>query len=186
MNAPLALFVGAASLLAFSSAHAALITDFGSASFSPSYTDFASSDQTSSQITLEGTQGSLIFGDLSTPFSILPSTTSLTFSGIYTGSYTEGFFVELLDADGDTLAYSGYYSDFTPGVLSTVTLTFTGETGSFDGIVTAVGFTAGPAIGSASVDLVASNLSTVPEPSALALASLTLAIALTTRRRGSR
>jgi hypothetical protein len=183
MNKPLALLLGAASLLAFSTTHAILITDFGSGSFSPYYTDFAANPQTPSQITLDGTEGNMIFGNLSAPVNILGSTEFLTISGIYTGSYNGQFVIELFDADNDSLTYNGFYANFTPGVLTTVNLVLVLESGSFNGIVTSVGFTAGFPGGSASVDLVASNLSAVPEPASSALAAASLTALLTFRRR---
>lgn len=153
-----------ASALALAPASAVLVTDFGSASFSPTFSDFTSNLQTPAQITLDGTEGNMIFGDLATPVNVLGSTESLTITGIYTGLYNGQFVVELFDADGDSRAYSGFYANFTPSVSSTVNLVFVSETGAFSGIVTGVGFTAGSSGGSDSVNLVATNLSAVPEP----------------------
>ena len=174
---------GAASLLAFSGAQAVLITDFGNTSFTPYYTDFASNPQTPSQISLDGTEGNMIFGDLATPVNILGSTEYLTISGIYTGTYNGQFVVELFDADGDSLTYNGFYANFTPSVFSTVNLVFVSQSGSFNGVVSAVGFTSGSSGGSASVDLTTSNLSAVPEPAASALTAASLTAVLAFRRR---
>lgn len=183
MKNKLLLILGIASAFSLTSAKAILITDFGSISFTPTFSDFASNIQTPNQITLDGTEGNLIFGDLSAPVNILNSTESLTITGIYTGTYTGQFVVELFDADGDSLAYNGFYSNFTPNVSTTVNLVFVDQTGSFNGSVTLVGFTAGTTGGSASVDLVVSNLSAVPEPGTAALITGALTTALVFRRR---
>ena len=163
---------------------AVLITDFGSDEYTPSSSTFTSNVQTTSQITLDGTEGNQIFGDLSIPVDITGFTASLSITGNYTGSYNGQFSIDLYDGDGDSVAYNGFYSNFTTGVSTTVALAFVDQTGTFNPAdVRIVGFTAGSSGGSSSVDLVITNLSAVPEPTIWARAGGSLLLLLTRRRR---
>ena len=149
-------------------ANAAVITSFGTGEFTLTYNDFTSSAQDSGSLHLVGNDfGSSTFGNLATPFDLGGSMDSITLSGSYSGASTARFDVILIDEDGDTRNYTGYFSYFTPGVPATVTLAFNFAEGTFDGPVRSVGIVANGIGGS--VDLAVYNIAAIPEPSTWAL-----------------
>lgn len=143
-----------------------LITDFGNTgpnSFAETFTTFSTS-QSDSSITLSGQEGDLIFGNV-TPISIAGSFESVSLTGTYSGAYSGVFTIDLFDTGDASRTYQGFFSDFTPNVLSTVTLAFAQADGTFNGTVGVVGLTAG-GTGSSSVNFVATQLVAIPEPRA--------------------
>lgn len=152
-------------------ANAAVITSFGTGEFTLTYNDFTSSTQDSGSLHLIGNDlGSSTFGNLATPFDLGGSLDSITLSGSYSGASTARFDVILIDEDGDTRNYTGYFSYFTPGVPATVTLAFNFADGTFDGPVRSVGIVANGIGGlNSSVDLTVYNIAAIPEPSTWAL-----------------
>jgi hypothetical protein len=149
-------------------ANAAVLTSFGSGDFTHTYNDFTSFTQDSTSLRLVGNDfGSSTFGNLTAPFDLGGSMDAITLSGSYSGASTARFDVILIDEDGDTRNYTGYFSFFSPGVPSTVTLAFNFAEGVFDGPVRSVGIVAN-GIGSA-VDLTVYNIAAIPEPSTWAL-----------------
>jgi hypothetical protein len=181
MKKMLLMVLGVAAIMTCTTAEAILITDFGSGSYFPVTWDF-DVIQTGGEITLEGAEGNFIYGELVNPVDIQGFVDFLTITGVYTGDFDGQFVVELLDGDGDSLVYNGFYSDFSPGVSSTFNLAFVEQTGTFDGMVTGVLFTAGGA-GTLSTDVVLSSLSAVPEPASWALIAGGLTTILACRRR---
>lgn len=152
----------------FLSANAAVITDFSSGSFGITYSDFSTTSQSGGSLHLTGNDfGSSVFGNLPAPFDLGGSLDSITLSGSYSGASTARFDVLLIDADGDSLNYTGYFSSFTPGVPATVTLALNFADGVFNGPVRSVGIVTN-GIGSA-VDFTVYNVAAIPEPSTWAL-----------------
>ena len=139
-------------------------------------------------MTLVGVEGNALFGDIATSVAIAsPDWDYVTITGIYTGVYSGALTVELFDISGNSRAYIGSYSAFTPSVSSTVYCSFVADSG-FDGTVTGIGFTASTSGGSDSVNLQATNLSatSVPEPATwLLLAGGLTTVVVFRRRRAS-
>jgi hypothetical protein len=169
----------------FLSANAAVMTDFGSSSYSITFADFTT-NQTANSLHLTGDDfGSSIYGNLATPFDLGGSMDSLSLTASYSGPSTARFDVALFDADGDSLNFTGYFSSFTPGVTSTLTLNFGFAEGTFNGPVRTVAIIANGIGGANSgVDLTVYNLSAIPEPSTWALMLLgTTGVLIAIRRR---
>lgn len=164
-------------------ANAAVITGFGSSEFSITYNDFTSAPQTGDSLRLIGNDfGSSVYGSLAIPFEIIGSLDSISLNGSYSGTSEARFDIALIDADGDSLNYTGYLSSFTQGVTSSVTLSFGFSEGVFNGPVrSAAIITNGIGDG---VDLTVHNVEAIPEPSTIALMALgTAGAVLFIRRR---
>ena len=124
------------------SLQAQTITGFGSGDFlindANSIFDIGTSPvQTSTNVTFSGVDGGTgFYVVLNTPvfvgFSWLPQLTATV-----NVANTNAFGLEVFDTDGGSVAFDGYWSSFTTGASSTVTLQFTSYSG-FNGTAAAV------------------------------------------------
>ncbi|MFA6287539.1 MAG: hypothetical protein WC661_09155 [Opitutaceae bacterium] len=189
-----------ACLLVFSgTAHCATIT-FGTDDYvvDTNASTFSISSQNATSLTLSGSAQSDLYGslinsiDLSAYVSGSGLSVALTASTTSTSDYN--FTLELFDADGDGVKYTGNWSSFTDS-LSSVSLTLAGYDlgggGVFDGVVSTIAIYGGGSTAALNITLgsLTFDSAAVPEPaSCAALAGFaTLGAALCRRRRlGSR
>jgi len=151
---------------AFSSA---FLTDFGTSTLTNVSGSFSSAIQTPNSINILGTDlGQDLFGDFS-PVDISGNTSFLRLTGTAGAAMTAQsvFFVELFDADGDSLRYQGNWNSFPISTPTTVVLSPNGGSGTFNGTAESLGIlTSGTG---SLVQIEATNLEAVPEPATLAL-----------------
>lgn len=176
------LAVGAALLLPCVSASAVLITDFGTGQFSETFSDFSTTAQTATTFQAIGNDSNSVYGTINP--QILASTDWLTldFVGTFTGTATGVFQIQIFDEEGDDRLYQATWTDFTPSTLTTVSMSFVSQTGTFDGNVASIGLLQGGG-GTGTVNITMESLSAVPEPATWALVTGTLTAAMAFRRR---
>lgn len=162
------------------------ITNFGNSTFTENGGSTFGFSQTASSISLTGIEGDSLYGDVPVQVDISSQLDFLSIEGNYTGTYNGQFNIELFDADGDSRLYTASFASFTPSVSSSVTAAFAAETGTFNGNVLTIGFSAS-GFGSDTTNITLTNLTTaVPEPTTWALFATGLAAAMVFRARRRR
>lgn len=162
----LALTLGSLSL------SAQTITGFGSGDFGSLGNYGFTETQLSQTFQFVGLDnGSFAIGILNTPVTVASfATKTLSLTGTLNAAANSFFTVELGDLDGNTQAWSGFWSSFTVGTSTEVVLTL-GTPGGFNGTATSV--TIGTGGSGSTVNFTADTLAVtaVPEPSTYAALS---------------
>lgn len=128
------------------SLQAQTITGFGSGDFlitdnTSSFDIGTSPVQTSTTTTFSGVDGGTgFYVALQTPVALVSGFAAkpLNLTATLNVANTNGFAVELFDSNGVSAAYTGYWSSFTTGASSVVTLTYGSTAPGFTGTVVAV------------------------------------------------
>jgi hypothetical protein len=181
-----------ACLLAFSVKAIAATITFGTDDFlvDTDASSFTVSSQSADSLTISGSAQTDLFGSLVTATDLssvsFDSSTTATLTASLTTSSSASFVIELFDADGDGVKYSGNWADFT-NTFTPVTLTLIGYDlnggGNFDGIVTSMALYGGGGVTSLNITLGSLALSAVPEPAAAAALTGTLILGVAVSRR---